>query len=181
MWNLSAPWWEFVLRGLIVYAALLFLMRVSGKRQIGQLSPLDLVLLLIISNAVQNAMNGGDNSVTAGLILAATLFGADVLVGYGTWRSRLLEALVEGRPEIIIHQGEIFQDVMRRERITPRELQKALRRNGCARVEDVHFAILETDGTISVIQKEKSEDGHARPAIDAMWREPGRPDADMSL
>ncbi|MNR13276.1 hypothetical protein D3C85_1296720 [compost metagenome] len=139
------------------------------------------MLLLIISNAVQNAMNGGDNSVTAGLILAATLFGADVLVGYGTWRSHRLETLVEGRPEILIHQGEIFRDVMRRERITPRELQKALRRNGCERVADVHFAILETDGTVSVIQKEKSEEGQAKPTIDPMWQDPARPDADMSL
>ncbi|WP_454765350.1 DUF421 domain-containing protein [Cupriavidus campinensis] len=181
MWNLSAPWWEFVLRGLIVYGAIMLLMRLSGRRQIGQLSPLDLVLLLIISNAVQNAMNAGDNSVVAGLILAATLFGADVLLSYGTWRSRRFEMLVEGRPEIIIHQGEVFKEVMRRERITPHELHKALRRNGCARLADVHFAILETDGSLSVIRKDRPEEAHDKSGPDAMWRNPAGPDTDTSL
>ncbi len=178
MWNLSAPWWEFVLRGLIVYGAILVLMRVSGRRQIGQLTPFDLVLLLIISNAVQNAMNAGDNSVTAGLILAATLFVADSLLGYVTWRSRPMEMLVDGRPQIVIHQGEVFEEVMRRERISTHELHKVLRRNGCARVEDVHFAILETDGSISVKMKEPSSDASdpARPG--ALWRHPGRSDQD---
>src|SRR5690349_8234916 len=101
MWNLSAPWWEFVLRGLIVYGAVLVLLRLSGKRQIGQLTPFDLVLLLVLSNAVQNAMNAGDNSVTAGLILAVTLVGANAALGFLTWRSRRLEKLVEGRPQFL--------------------------------------------------------------------------------
>lgn len=181
MWNLSAPWWEFVLRGLIVYGALLVLMRMSGKRQTGQLTPFDLVLLLIISNAVQNAMNAGDNSVLAGLILAATLFLADTVLGYFTWRSRPFELLVEGRPQIVIHQGEIFDEVMRRERISTHDLHKALRRNGCTRVEDVHFAILETDGSISVKLRERPLDApdHATPG--ALWRHPGRTDQDTPV
>ncbi len=181
MWNLSAPWWEFVLRGLIVYSALLLLMRLSGRRQIGQLTPFDLVLLLIISNAVQNAMNAGDNSITAGLILAATLCLADMGLGYFTWRSRRFELLLEGRPQIVIHQGEIFDEVMRRERISTHDLHKALRRNGCTRVEDVHFAILETDGSISVKVKEPPhapQDPAHGPG--AMWRQPDRPDTDTT-
>ena len=71
MWQLEIPWWSLVLRAFIIYAFLLVLLRLTGKRQVGQLSPFDLVLLLVLSNAVQNAMNGGDNSVTAGIILAS--------------------------------------------------------------------------------------------------------------
>ncbi len=67
MWHSSIPWWEFILRGLIIYAFLLLMLRLTGKRQVGQLAPFDLVLLLVLSNAVQNSMNGGDNSVTGGL------------------------------------------------------------------------------------------------------------------
>ena len=73
MWDLSVPWWELVLRATAVFAFLILLLRVTGKRQIGQLSPMDLVLLLVLSNAVQNAMNAGDNSLTGGLISATVL------------------------------------------------------------------------------------------------------------
>src|SRR5690349_12076123 len=100
MWPLAVTWWELVLRALIVYVFLLIALRLTGKRQIGQLSPFDLVLLLVLSNSVQNAMNGGDNSVTAGLVSAATLVGVNYLVGLATYKSKKLEALVEGRPEL---------------------------------------------------------------------------------
>jgi uncharacterized membrane protein YcaP (DUF421 family) len=171
MWNLSAPWWEFVLRGLIVYGAVLVLLRLSGKRQIGQLTPFDLVLLLVLSNAVQNAMNAGDNSVTAGLILAVTLVGANAALGFLTWRSRRLEKLVEGRPQFLIHDGKVFRDVMARERITPDDLHKALRHAGCDNATDVHFAILETDGTISVKTRQHAAAAPAGTA--SIWSDPG--------
>ena len=97
MWNMSLVWWEFVLRGIIIYFFLIVLLRLTGKRQVGQLSPFDLVLLLVLSNAVQNAMNGGDNSVIGGMISAVTLVGINWIVGLLTYRSKKLEALVEGR------------------------------------------------------------------------------------
>ena len=78
---MSIAWWEFILRGIIIYVFLIILLRVTGKRQIGQMSPFDLVLLLVLSNAVQNSMNGGDNSVIGGMILAATLVAINWLVG----------------------------------------------------------------------------------------------------
>src|SRR5262245_57507750 len=105
MWTLAIPVWELVLRGSVVYLFLLVLLRVTGKRQIGQLAPFDLVLLLVLSNAVQNSMNGGDNSLIGGLISAGTLVGANYALGYGIFRSKKLEALVEGRPQVIIHNG----------------------------------------------------------------------------
>jgi len=170
MWNLSAPWWEFVLRGLIVYGGVLVLLRITGKRQIGQLTPFDLVLLLVLSNAVQNAMNAGDNSVTAGLILAVTLVAANLLLATLTARSRRFERLTEGRPEVLVHDGRVYTELMRRERITRDDLHKALRRAGCERIGDVHFAILETDGSISVlVHKEAPITPHE--AAGSLWRE----------
>src|SRR6187401_2478007 len=88
MWSLSLPWWEFMVRGAVVYVFVILLLRVTGKRQTGQLEPFDLVLLLVLSNAVQNSMNGGDNSITGGLILAATLVGLNWLTGWITFKSR---------------------------------------------------------------------------------------------
>jgi uncharacterized membrane protein YcaP (DUF421 family) len=150
MWSLAIPWWEFVVRGLIVYVFLIGLLRLTGRRQIGQLAPFDLVLLLVLSNAVQNSMNGGDNSVIGGLISAATLVAANWLVSYTTFRNKRLARVIEGRPQVIIHNGHVYQDVMQREKLTQSELDAALRAAGCACVNDVHFAVLENNGQISV-------------------------------
>jgi len=154
MWNMALPWWEFLLRGVIVYLFLLVLLRLSGKRQVGQLAPFDLVLLLVLSNAVQNSMNGGDNSVIGGLISATTLIALNWVIGYATFRNKRLEQFVEGKPQIIIHDGHVYRDVMNRERLTQHELEAALRAAGCASVADVHFAVLENNGQISVRRKD---------------------------
>ncbi len=153
MWRLSVSWWELVLRGLIVYVFLIVLLRVTGKRQVGQLAPFDLVLLLVLSNAVQNAMTGGDNSVLGGLISASVLVLLNYAAGLLTYRSKRLESLFEGRPEVLVHNGKVFTDVMAREKLTHHELNAALRSAGCACVEQVHYAILENNGTISVQPK----------------------------
>src|SRR6201981_375320 len=100
MWNLAVAWWELILRSAVVYAFLIVILRVTGKRQVGQLAPFDLVLLLVLSNAVQNAMNGGDTSITGGVISAATLIAVNGIVGRITYKSKKLEKLIEGRPEI---------------------------------------------------------------------------------
>ena len=150
MWMPTLPWWEFVARAAIIYAFLLVLLKITGKRQVGQLAPFDLVLLLVLSNAVQNAMNGGDNTVTAGIILAATLVGLNWVVGFVTSKNKRLEVLIEGKPQILIHDGHVDRAVMERERLTQHELDAALRAAGCASVADVHFAILENNGRISV-------------------------------
>src|ERR1700710_1300704 len=100
MWNLSAAWWELIARSVLVYAFLVVILRMTGKRQVGQLAPFDLVLLLVLSNAVQNAMNGGDNSVTGGMISAVTLVALNYFVGYLTFKSKTLEGIIEGKPLI---------------------------------------------------------------------------------
>lgn len=150
MLNLAIPVWELVLRSLVVYGFLLALLRLTGKRQVGQLAPFDLVLLLVLSNAVQNSMNGGDNSLVGGLVSATTLVLMNYVVGMATYKSKRLESLIEGRPEVLIHNGKLFEDVMTRVKLTHHELNAALRQSGCACVEDVHSAIIENNGAITV-------------------------------
>src|ERR1700687_1151779 len=103
MWNIAVPWWELIARSVVVYGFLLILLRLTGKRQVGQLAPFDLVLLLVLSNAVQYSMNGGDNSLVGGLISAVTLVGVNWLMSLATFRNKRLETLIEGRPEVLIH------------------------------------------------------------------------------
>lgn len=156
MLNIAVPVWELIVRSTIVYAFLLVLLRLTGKRQIGQLAPFDLVLLLVLSNAVQNSMNAGDNSLVGGLISAATLVALNYGVSYATFRSKKLEALVEGRPQVIIHNGRVFEEVMRSAKLTHHELSAALRRSGCTCAEEVQIAVLENNGSISIVARAAS-------------------------
>jgi uncharacterized membrane protein YcaP (DUF421 family) len=153
VWNLAIPIWELVLRGVAVYGFLLVLLRITGKRQVGQLAPFDLVLLLVLSNAVQNSMNGGDNSLVGGLVSAATLVAVNWAVSYATFKNKKLEVLIEGRPQVLIHNGQVFEDVMNSVKLTHHELNAALRRAGCSCAAEVQAAILENNGSISVVQR----------------------------
>ena len=134
-------------------AALIIIVRVTGKRQVGQLAPFDLVLLLVLSNAVQNSMNGGDNSLIGGLISAVTLIALNYGVGVATFKSKRVAAIIEGRPVIIVHNGKVFEDVLAHVQLTHHELMAALRQNGCGCVEEVQSAILENNGAISVVPR----------------------------
>src|SRR5262249_5361980 len=157
MWNIAIPIWELVPPPAVVYIFLLALLRFTGKRQIGQLAPFDLVLLLVLSNAVQNSMNGGDNSLVGGLVSAATLVAINCGIGYATFRSKRLEAIVEGRPQVIIHNGRVYEDAMKSAKLTHHELTSALRQAGCSCPEDVQAAILENNGSISVVTRRRSD------------------------
>lgn len=155
MFNLAIPWWELVLRSVLVFIALMVLLRLTGKRQVGQLAPNDLVLLLILSNAVQNSMNGGDNSLIGGIISAVTLVGLNYGLNKLTLKSRKLERFIEGRPQIIVRNGHLYDSVLNDAGITHNELDGALRQNGCSSVALVKLAILETNGSISVLPMDK--------------------------
>jgi uncharacterized membrane protein YcaP (DUF421 family) len=150
MWKLGVPWWELIARAVIIYVFLLVILRLTGKRQVGQLAPFDLVLLLVLSNAVQNAMNGGDNSLTAGILLAVVLIALNVAMANLTWRSRRFEELVEGKPRLLIHNGKLVTRWLAHEKITRHELMAALRDADVHKVEDVQTAVLETSGRITV-------------------------------
>ncbi len=147
------PWWELLLRGIIVYAFLLVLIRITGRRQTGMMTPFDFILLLILSNTVQNAMNGGDNSLGGGLFLAGTLVVINWIMLLLSRHFRLVHWVLVGRPAFLVRDGEVQEKVMHRERITHHELMSALRSAGLANIEQAKDVILETNGTISVIHR----------------------------
>jgi uncharacterized membrane protein YcaP (DUF421 family) len=153
MFNMSVPWWTFIVRAVVVYAFVLIFLRVTGKRQMGQLAPFDLVLLLLISNTVQNSMNAGDNSLVGGLISAASLLILNFIVGKLTYNSKKIADIVEGRPEVLIHNGHLYEAVLKKEEISHDDLESALRRAGCNSIAEVHFAILENNGAITIKKK----------------------------
>ena len=157
MWIMSLQWWEFLIRAIVVYCFLLVILRISGKRQIGQLAPFDLVLLLVLSNAVQNSMNGGDNSVLAGIISASTLIALNSLIGYLTFKSKKFEGFIEGHPRVLIHNGHLYPEALRHEKLTHHELMSSLRGAGCTCIEEVRSAILEPDGNITIIPRDRDK------------------------
>jgi len=174
MWNLSLPWWEFVIRALLVYGFLLILLRLTGKRQIGQMSPFDLVLLLVLSNAVQNSMNGGDNTVLGGMILATTLVLFNAIIGFVTYRSRSVQKFMEGEPEILIFDGKLIKQNLEKEGLTMDELEGAMRVAGCEKVKDVHLATMELNGQISIVREENPKGVAPRVYRTAHLRRRGR-------
>lgn len=156
MWQMAVPWWEFVVRGVVVYLFLLVFLRLTGRRQTGQYAPFDLVLLLVLSNAVQNSMNAGDNSLVGGLVSAATLLACHALLSLLTFHHPRLRHLVDGRPKVLIHQGAVQQPLLRQEQITADDLAAALRASGCLNAHDVERATIETNGQITVVLRKRS-------------------------
>ncbi|WII73490.1 DUF421 domain-containing protein [Bdellovibrio sp. 22V] len=155
MMQLSLPFWEIILRAVIVYFFLFLALRLTGKRQIGESSPFDFVLLLIIADGVQNSMSGGDESLPGGLITALTLFTMDHLVGIIGFKFKRVGTLLEGRPEVLIYKGQLNEDLVRRERLTRHEIEAAMRQEGCTTYEEVELAVLENNGSITIKKKEK--------------------------
>ena len=142
-----------VLRAVVVYVFLMIALRMAGRRETGQLTSFDIVLLLILSNAVQNSINAGDNSLTGGLISAVTLLVLNWAVGFAAYRWSWFERLVEGRPVRIISDGKIHEKALRRERITVAQLRSALRKQGIDGITQCKRAVLEPDGTLSAVRK----------------------------
>ncbi len=157
LFQLSAPWWHFVLRACVVYVLVMVLVRVSGKRAVGQFTPFDLVLLILIGNAVQNGINGGDNSLTGAAIMATTLIALNYVVAWQTSRSRTVERWVEGEPVVLARDGKVFRQVLRRELVSHDDFAEALRMNNIDDIGDVRLALLETNGRISVIPRERDD------------------------
>jgi uncharacterized membrane protein YcaP (DUF421 family) len=152
LWSPSLPLAHILLRAAVVYAFVLLLLRLGGKRQIGQMGPAEFVALLLVSNAVQNSMNGGDNSITAGLILAAVIVGMSSLIGWLSYRSKRIADLVQGRPVMLVYKGEVLDRNLLKSRVALRELHVMLRHQGFEDLKGIHEAILEANGTLSVIK-----------------------------
>ena len=152
---------DIVLRTTVVYLFLVVVLRITGKREVGQMSILELVVILIISNAVQNAMVGENTTLWAGLLAVLTLLALDLGLKALTGRSRLLRRAVEGEPRLLVRDGKLLDRALREEGVGEDEVRAAVRGHGLERVEDVKLAVLETDGTISVIPKAGPESGPA--------------------
>lgn len=140
---------EVVLRCVIVYVAVIVGMRLTGRRQLGQMTPFDLVLILLIANAVQNAMVGSDTSVLGGLVAAGTLLFLNQVVGMVLSRVPALRRAVEGEPVLIVHDGKLLEEQVRREGLTDALVMQAMREHGFEDLSRVGTAVLEIDGTIS--------------------------------
>jgi uncharacterized membrane protein YcaP (DUF421 family) len=147
------PWLEKVLRPVIVYAAIVVIMHLAGKRELAQVNTFDLVVLLLISNVVQNATIGEDSSILGGLVGAVALVATNYMVVRFLFRHAKLDRLLQSEPTFLIREGQILHENLDRELITEDELLAALRRQGVAEASEVEQAILETSGAISVIQK----------------------------
>ena len=146
---------EIILRTAVVYFVILLGIRLMGKREIGQMTPFDLALLLLISNAVQNAMTGPDTSVSGGIVAAATLLLLNAAVTRVVWKSQKMRTIVEGTPTLLIRHGKVIQEHLDKERVTVDTLTQALREHGVASIADVSVAVLEIDGSISVLKNEE--------------------------
>jgi uncharacterized membrane protein YcaP (DUF421 family) len=150
---LEAGAWQIVVRTVAVYVAILMGLRLTGKREIGQMTIFDLVVLLLLANAVQNAMVGDDTTLAGGLIAAATLLVCNAAVARLSLRWPRLRRLIEGTPTVLVLRGRAIPEHLRREGIDEDALGAALREHGVADLADVEMAVLEIDGTISVVPK----------------------------
>lgn len=148
---------DIILRSTVVFAVILLGLRLLGKRHVAQLSLVDLVLILLISNAVQNAMVGPDTSLAGGIIAAVTLLILSYAFTLILYRSRRAEHFFEGTPTLLVHDGKAIHRHLEQEKITEDELERAVREHGIASIAHVKNAIMESDGTISVIPREGEE------------------------
>ena len=157
MWSqifaLGVPLAEKVLRPVVVYAFLVVVLRVFGKRELAQLNPFDLVVLLSLSNTVQNAIIGNDHSLTGGLVGAFTLLGVNYLVVRFLFRHRRLDQIFEGKPTVLIDNGKIVKKALAQELLTRADLMTVLHRQGFGGLQDVERCVLEPGGTFYVHAK----------------------------
>ena len=162
MWKeifvLGAPLLEKILRPVAVYVFLVLVLRVFGKRELAQLNPFDLVVLLSLSNTVQNAIIGNDNSLTGGLVGAFTLLAMNYLVVRFLFRHRRLDQIFEGRPTVLVEHGHIVKDALARELLTRSELVTVLHRQGFDGLHEVDRCVLEPGGTFYIQRKMPAEE-----------------------
>lgn len=143
---------EIVLRTTVVYALVLVAIRLTGKREVGQMTPFDLTLLLLLSNSVQNAMTGPDTSLVGGAVAALVLLILNYVLAEVSGLNRRFRKLIQGSPTLLIHNGECIATHIAKEHISMDELNRALREHGVNSIEDVSLAVLEVDGAISVLK-----------------------------
>ncbi|HET9847023.1 MAG TPA: YetF domain-containing protein [Candidatus Dormibacteraeota bacterium] len=161
LFKLGVPWWELVVRSFIIYAVFFVGLRIFGKRELGQFTIFDLVLVLLVANALQPAITGPDNSVTGGVIIIIVLLlinrGIALLRSY--WPA--FDRLVEPPPTVVCEEGKVLQQNLEKEGLSLNDVEMALREHGLENVSDCKLAVLENDGSISVVSKD-SPDSYRR-------------------
>lgn len=152
MFDMDLPWWEFVVRGAVVYLVLLVMVRVSGKRTVGQFTPFDLLVVMLLSEAVSSSLSGGDNSLVGGLLIAATLIALNMLMALASSRSRKVSDLLDGSAVLLGRDGKFFDKVVKDCRLAQSDLEEALREADCS-LDQMKCAFLEADGKITILKK----------------------------
>lgn len=158
MFVVSLPILEKILRPILVYFFLVVVLRLSGKRELAQLNPFDLVVLLTLSNTVQNAIIGDDNSVSGGLIGATSLLAINYLVVRFLYNHKELDQIVEGRSDVLVENGRVRPQRLKRELITVAQLEAAARKQGFSSLAEVDQCILEPGGTLSFVGRKPDPD-----------------------
>jgi uncharacterized membrane protein YcaP (DUF421 family) len=152
MLDMNLPWWEFIVRATTVYVILLVLVRISGHRTIGQFTPFDLLVVLLLSETVSQSLNGGDESLVGGLIGASTLLALNAAVAVMTSRSTSMARLFDGHPVLIGRDGQFFDEILKKCRLAHADVEEALREQDKKR-DEMKFAFLEIDGHITIVSK----------------------------
>ncbi|HEX8610709.1 MAG TPA: YetF domain-containing protein [Telluria sp.] len=152
MFEMDHPWWEFVVRGAAVYLILLLMVRVSGRRTVGQFTPFDLLVVMLLSEAVSNSLTGGDQSLFGGFIVAAVLVGLNMSMSFLSSHSKKMSDILDGSAVLLGRDGELYDKVMKRCRISREEVDQALRGSDCD-IKDMRCAFLEADGQITIQKK----------------------------
>lgn len=142
-------------RAIFLFGFIFFLTRVVGKRELSSLEPFDLILLIVLGDAVQQGLTQDDYSVTGSVIVISVIALLQVFVSYSGFKFPFLAPVLEGEPLILVHDGEVLEKNLKRERITVEEVAQAGRQNNIASIDEMQFAVLETDGQITVIPKSK--------------------------
>jgi uncharacterized membrane protein YcaP (DUF421 family) len=143
---------EIALRTLTVYLVILVGIRLTGKREVGQMTPFDLTLLLLLSNSVQNAMTGPDTSLVGGIVAAAVLLCMNAIIAFFAGRNRKFRRELEGSATVLIHNGKLIEANMIKEGLTRDDVNRSLREHGIEHMDDVALAVLEVDGAISCLK-----------------------------
>lgn len=152
MWSLDSKWYELVIRATSIFTFLFIVFRIWGKKHFGELTPFDLILLLIMSEAVQNALVDDDKSIPAAFVTIGTMMLLNIFLNKLVFHSRKAEKIIEGSPKILIKNGVVDEKLMKQETITDQQLNEALRMQGVMDIKEVHQATLETNGSISVVK-----------------------------
>jgi uncharacterized membrane protein YcaP (DUF421 family) len=150
----TLPWWQFPLRALAVYAILLLFIRLAGKRTVGEFTAFDLLLVVLIAEAMEGALLGGDHSIAAGILVAASLVLMNFAIGFVSARSQRFDRLVDGEPVVLASNGQLFERVLRRSNVPRSDFDESMRTAHIGAIEDVQLAVLEPNGHITFIRRE---------------------------